>query len=329
MINIKSNQQGVALLLAILIVALVSIVSIEMLTQRQLQIYRTANLYFRDQGYQISLGVEAWAKSILQQDFENDKKNSISVDSELDVWSTASFDYTIELAEINGNIFDLQGRLNLNNLVKEGKVQDKWLTVYQRLLNLLDLSPSLAVTLVDWMDSNEQPTGTSGAEDVYYIALEPPYRTANQNLSHLSELLLIKGYDQKIYQILKNYVYIAPDEEKVNINTSSKELIQALIPGLTVSEADSVLGMIEINPYLKIEDFTSHPQIMDKAVDAGLLMISSNYFSVNSQVDIDKTKINLQSIINRDKLGNIRVVSRQESFVYKKTTLSQENDKPE
>ncbi|RKZ98493.1 MAG: general secretion pathway protein GspK, partial [Gammaproteobacteria bacterium] len=40
------SQTGIALLLAIMIVALVSIISVNMLTQRQLQIYRTSNLYF-------------------------------------------------------------------------------------------------------------------------------------------------------------------------------------------------------------------------------------------------------------------------------------------
>ena len=68
------KQKGMALLMAIMIVALVAIISVNMLTQRQLQIYRTANLYFKEQAYQYTLAIERWVISVLTQDLEREKK---------------------------------------------------------------------------------------------------------------------------------------------------------------------------------------------------------------------------------------------------------------
>ena len=317
------SQTGIALLLAIMIVAIVSIISVNMLTQRQLQIYRTSNLYFREQAYQFSLSVERWGISVLTQDFEKSKKengkNNVQYDSHEDVWNTALVAFDVDQATITGVIFDLQGRFNLNNLVVKGKVNVKWLESYKRLLESLDLPLSLAAALVDWIDENEQPTGNDGVEDIYYIALEQPYRAANQPLAHVSELLLIKGYTLDVINVLKPYVFVMAEETAVNVNNSSSHVLQAVLPGITASQAASIVDGIIISPFKQIEDLMKDPNLDDKAVEMSQIGVSSNYFAVNSYVQIDKTQLSLQSIINRDKNGNILVKSRQESIWYEKS----------
>ena len=312
------KQQGVALLMAILIVALVVIISVHMITQRQLQIYRTANLFFRDQANQYSLAVEAWGLSVLYQDFERDKKAGQFIDSYQDVWNTALFDFEVDQVTLDGTIFDLQGRFNLNNLVKGGKVQTQWLDSYKRLLTALDLPVSLAESLLDWLDANEHTTGSYGAEDVYYISLEIPYRTANQKLVHLSELLLVKGYDKKVYTTLKPYVFVAPEITAVNVNTSTDMVLQAIIPGLSKTEAGSLLTRIKTTPFIAVNDVLADPAVQNKAVPSSLLDVKSSFFTVNSFVAIDKSKVTMQSVITRSKTGQVKVLNRQESLLYEK-----------
>lgn len=314
------NQQGIALLMAILIVAMVAIISVHMITERQLQIYRTANLFFRDQANQYSLAVESWGLSVLYQDFKKQKKESKDTftDSHQNLWNTALFDFEVDQVTLDGTIFDLQGRFNLNNLVKDGKVQSNWLNNYKRLLTTLDLPVSLAETLLDWLDTDEQPTGGFGAEDIYYIALEHPYRTANQKLNHLSELLLVKGYDKDVYNKLKSYVFVAPELTAVNINTTTDKVLQAMIPGLSAAHANSLLSQIETTPFSSVSVFVADPLIKDIKVQADQLGVSSNYFAVNSYVHIDKTKAAMQSIIKRSNSGSVRVLNRQGSILYEK-----------
>ena len=317
--TIYSHQQkGMALLMAIMIVALVAIISVNMLTQRQLQIYRTSNLYFREQAYQYSLAIERWGISVLSQDLEREKNDNHHFDSHQDIWNTALLDFDVEQATIDGVIFDLQGRFNLNNLVVNGKVQKKWEFIYKRLLNSLDLPSSLSNTLIDWMDADEQPFGSSGAEDIYYIALDNAYRTSNQPLVNVSELLLIKGYDQQVIETLKPYVFVAQEETPININTSTTIVLQAIIPGLSAAQAESLMDEIKKKPFAVIDDFLQHPTINDKAIEANHVSVISNYYTVTSNVIIDKTEVNLQSIISRDKQDGIRIVNRQESLWYER-----------
>ena len=320
------QQNGIALLMAIMIVALVAIISVDMITQRQLQIYRTANLYFRDQAYQFCLGIERWGISALYQDFEKDKKESRMVDTHQDIWNTALVDFDVEQATIEGEIFDLQGRFNLNNLILDGKVQVKWMASYKRLLASLDLPVSLADTLADWIDTNEQPTGSSGAEDIYYIALPAPYRAANQPLVHLSELLLIKDYSPEVYNTLKPYVFVAKLVTPVNINTSSVAVLMAVIPSLSDGQADSLISQIQSEPFLSVAEFLKESAIEDKAIEVSQVSVLSNFYVVNSHALIDKTKVSLQSVLNRNEQGQIQVISRQETLLYENLSRQKESE---
>ncbi len=314
---ILKKQQGIALLMAIMIVALVSIVSINMLTQRQLQIYRTANIYFKDQAYQFCLAVERWGLSVLIQDY----KQTGEYDSTKDVWNKKLDKFAIEQATITGVIFDLQGRFNLNNLVLNGKINPKWFASYKRLLNSLKLPLSLADTLLDWIDRDEQAM-TNGAEDIYYIALDHPYRAANQPLNNVSELLLIKGYSEKIVQRLKPFVFTADEKTAVNINTSSSVVLQAVLSGISESQAVTLANSLRVLPMQKIADFKKLPSVKDIAFEEDFLSVSSNYFAINSYVLIDKIQVNLQSIIYRDNNGFILVRSRHESLDYNSAFVS-------
>ncbi len=321
-----NRQKGIALLMAIMIVALVAIISVDMITQRQLQIYRTANLYFRDQAYQFCLGIERWGISALRQDFEKDKKESRMVDTHQDIWNSVLVDFDVEQATIEGEIFDLQGRFNLNNLILDGKVQVKWMASYKRLLASLDLPVSLADTLADWIDTNEQPTGSSGAEDIYYIALQQPYRAANQPLLHLSELLLIKDYSPEVYNTLKPYVFVAKPATPVNINTSSATVLKAIIPDLSDSLADSLINQIQSKPFLSVDEFLKESAFQDKAIEASQVSVLSNFYVVNSHALIDKTKVSLQSVLNRNEQGHIQVISRQETLLYENLSRQKESE---
>jgi len=313
-----------------MIVALVAIISVNMLTQRQLQIYRTANLYFSEQAYQYSLAIERWGVSVLSQDLKREKKNKESFDSYQDVWNTALVDFDVEQATLDGVIIDLQGRFNLNNLVIEGKVNKQWEKTYKQLLSSLGLPLSLSATLIDWIDTNEEVSGTSGAEDIYYIALEKPYRASNQPLVNVSELFWVKGYTKEVINTLKEHVYVATSETAINVNTSSASVLVAIVPGLSSVDAESILTQIEKQPFLTIEEFMKVPAISDKAIELEQISVNSNYFSIISNVTIDKTKVSLQSIVQRSEKGNIQIINRKQSPWYEATinkTSSESIDK--
>jgi general secretion pathway protein K len=309
-------QEGVALIMALVIVVMVSIVSISMITERQLQIHRTTNIYANSQAYQFAVAVERWGLGVLQLDYKKDKDSNQFMDGSQDIWNTSLFDFPVEMAKVNATIFDLQGRFNLNNLVVQGKVNIQWLEAYKRLLSALGLSVSLADALVDWMDVNEQPMSVSGAEDIYYMSQDSPYRTANQALSNLSELLLVKGYSADIYEILKSHVYVADELTAVNINTASSKVMEAMVPGLSPVQSESLTEQLKSVPFLTLDEFINHETIKEKAVVTEMITVRSDYFVVNSSVNIDKINLNLQSVLYRDQKGSVFMMNRQELPLY-------------
>ena len=96
---------------------------------------------------------------------------------------------------------------------------------------------TLVDALVDWIDPDALPYGADGAEDAYYLARPTPYYPANRALVDLSELALVRGYDQTVIDRLAPYVCVLPVPTPVNVNTAGPEVLSAVIPGLTLDDA--------------------------------------------------------------------------------------------
>ena len=106
------NQQGVALIIALVITTIaVSLASLAMYRQ-QLQIRLSANISNLEQAYEYATGMEDWSKKILEQDYKDDPK----VDSLQEDWASDLPPIAIPGGSLKGQLFDLQGRINLNSL---------------------------------------------------------------------------------------------------------------------------------------------------------------------------------------------------------------------
>ena len=80
-------------------------------------------------------------------------------------------------------------RLNINAL-PTGKHQRKLARI--RLMALPAMTPHIADALLDWMDSDDDPS-EFGAESSYYTTLARPYRPRQNRFTSIDELLLVRG----------------------------------------------------------------------------------------------------------------------------------------
>ncbi|MED5468014.1 MAG: type II secretion system minor pseudopilin GspK, partial [Pseudomonadota bacterium] len=76
-----SRQQGVALIMVLLAMALVVLMASGMTRQQSLRVFKAGHYLAQQQGQSIALGAEEFAKRILVRDYEEDKENSVMVDS--------------------------------------------------------------------------------------------------------------------------------------------------------------------------------------------------------------------------------------------------------
>ncbi len=73
------KQRGVALIIAIVMVAIATVLAVRIGTRASLDQRRTAGLIALDQAWHVALGAEAWAIEVLRKDCEDSKKPITSV----------------------------------------------------------------------------------------------------------------------------------------------------------------------------------------------------------------------------------------------------------
>lgn len=230
----NKHQQGVALVTAVLIVALAAMLAINVEFNGYLDQRRTANAFAVDQSFEVALGGEAWASDSLRRD----KLQSPKTDDFTEEWATPIPPIPLEEigGEFEGQLEDLQGRFNLNNLVQydgggQGTVDEAAVERLQRLLEFVELEPKWAKLIADWIDSDNNPQFPDGAEDTVYTGLSPPYRTANMPITRTSELLALPEFGLERYKKLAPFITALPAGTPINLCTASAELLDAIVDG--------------------------------------------------------------------------------------------------
>jgi len=291
--KILIRQQGVALITVLLIVALATIAAVAMTTRQQLDIRRTANVINGEQAYMYALGGENWVKRILRRDGKQNR-----IDSFLDIWAIPIPPLTIPGGSIEGQVEDLQSRFNLNNLIKEGQASHEDIILFEHLLRILELSPMLAQVVVDWIDSDME-TRHEGAEDNTYLTQTPAYRTSNTLFSSPTEIRLLAGFDNKVYKTLLPYICTLPTRTPINVNTAPLPVLMALAEGLNEMGANILIAERENKPFESERDFLIHDALAGLNINTDHLSVSSDYFLLRTQVQIDQTRAQLNSVLHR------------------------------
>lgn len=301
----KDDERGVALLLALLILALLVALILEFDGEARRE-YRDAAA-FRDnfKAQTLTRAAVRAAGAVLQQDFLKDKKAGESYDSPTDLWAMPIKNYAIGDGFLSAQIEDERGKLNLNDLAAEAgdAIQKKAkIDRFKRLFELLQLNPDLVDAVVDWVDKddNQEP---AGAESLYYQSQRPPYRAANAPLSGPGDFRLIKGFTPEIVDRLSRYATLFPLEggSLVNINTADSLVLQALDPAITQSIAAEI---IQGRPYKKKEDLDRVSSFKD--IGAKLRVgqsgydVSSDVFSARLAITVNDVTKTVWVVLQRD-----------------------------
>lgn len=305
MINRQTQQRGAALITAVLITAIATIAAVAMASRQHLDIRRTTNVVESSQAYLFALGAEEWGRQLLVRDGKDNKIDHLDED-----WATPLAGIEVEGGMVAGSIEDLQGRFNLNNLVRDKQQSAVDIERFRRLLRQLGLDEELVYPVVDWIDENEDVTIPGGAEDFEYLGRDLPYRTPNSKMASVSELLLIKGFDRKIYDELKPYVTVLPEQTDINVNTASAEVIMMLAEDITQSEADQLIEERAPDGFQAVDDFTGHTAIAGRIKDSSGLSVESRYFIINAAAEFGRGRTSLYSLVVRDKNAKVEVAMR-------------------
>ena len=296
--KLPARSRGVALITALLITAITASLASGLAWNNALDVRRTMVLLFHEQGMQVALGAESWIRNILRDD---------AIDSQTDhlgeLWASElpglPVDNDSVQGAVTGNIEDLQGRFNVNNLIaQKGEVDEDVLEQFRRLLRALDLDSRLAGVAADWIDADQNASFPDGAEDPIYTGLTPPYRTYNRLLSNVTELAALEGMDKASFDILLPHITALPGRTQINVNTATAAVLQSLDENMDAATvADLLLQREEAG-------FSDFMQTFTTLFEAGSPMVqqitdTSSYFQLKAVVQIDTVRVTYFSVLLR------------------------------
>jgi general secretion pathway protein K len=299
----RHDERGVALLLAILVLALLVALILEFDSEARRE-YREASA-FRDNFKATVLtraAVQA-ARAVLQMDHLKDKQTGQMYDSTTDLWAFPIEKYAIGDGLMTAQIQDERSKLNLNDLATavDPNVKKTKVLRFKRLLSLLQINPDLVDAIVDWVDADEIPE-PSGAESNFYQGLRPSYRAANAPLQTMREMRLIKGMTPEIVDKLLQYVTVYPQEgeSRININTADVLVLQALDPRISQTMAGEI---IQNRPFKTVQDLDRVGSFAEIAKELRLLSVydvKSNIFSARMSLTVSETNKSGTVVLQRD-----------------------------
>jgi general secretion pathway protein K len=300
---VRKSDRGVALITAMLISALATIVAANLAWDSALHVRRTTIILNHDQAMQVALGAESWVIGILHQDKEDSQTDHLG-----EIWATDLPGLPVEGGEVFGSVRDLQGRFNVNNLVDQnGEVEEESREQFRRLLNARDIDPRFAGIAADWIDTDLDASFPDGAEDSIYTGMLPPYRAANQSLTSISELAAIEGMNKQTFDILKAHISALPGRTSVNVNTATAAVLQSLDENMSVSDVEALVAEREAGGFTDIEtSFASlvAPDVLNRLED------SSQYFQLKVIVRIDTVLFTMYSLLQRNDRGDVTPILR-------------------
>lgn len=289
------KQAGIALITVMLIVALTASVAAFMAWQQNIWVRQAENMRDQAQASAIARAAIDWARVILAEDA---RKNN--VDHLGEPWATTLIPIAVEAGTVTGVVVDQQGLYNLNNLVRGGKASERDVAVFQRLLELLDLPPALANAVADWIDTDQDVRAPGGAEDADYLALDQPYRTANQFILDIGSLYRIKGFDKTIIERLRPFISALPEPMPINVNTAPAEVLAALIQDMPLETAKALVSARKADHFTDQADFRARLTASQaNQVQGNEISVNSRYFVVTSRAEFGRSRVSYEALLSR------------------------------
>ncbi len=299
-----ARQRGVALITAILIVAIATVLAVQVGYQAFLDQRRTVTTLALDQGYEVALGAEAWVADVLQRDARQGSRT----DDYTEEWAMRLPPLPVDGGEITGQVDDMQARFNLNSLVKWDAASNQFVTDkdavarFARLLELLEIEPKWASLIADWIDSDIDAGFPDGAEDPVYTGMTPAYRTANMPITRTSELLSIADFGLERYQKLEPFVTALPIGTPINLCTALPQVLDALTKQKEYSASLKTTAQLRKERcFPTIADFQATLDPADKKllIDGNVVSQTSSYFRLSAVVTLGTTQLTMYSLLYR------------------------------
>ena len=207
----RKGNEGVALILTLLFVVLLSVLVVEFAYQAQVEASYALNggnefqarLAARSAVYN---GIAILETDRLETELAAAESGGVLSDSRLSSWALPSQFEPLNDAVMRTTISDEYGKINLNALTYDDgsgvpavreHIQEALIVFFQNRDESAN-AEAIVDSLIDWLDEDDD-VFNNGAESDFYQSSENPYPCKNGPMDSIDELLLIKGVSPDLY----------------------------------------------------------------------------------------------------------------------------------
>jgi general secretion pathway protein K len=292
-----TSQRGAALLAAMLTVALVATFAAGALWQQWKSIEVEGAERQRTQARWLLTGALDWARVILREDARAGNAGA-PADHLAEPWAVplqearlssflsalpdgtgASVDET-KLAQqvlLSGQISDLQGRLNVTNLLQGDQLDATTVIAFQRLFDALGLPPAQLSLLTQGLAAAQRKNETSPlmpqrVSQLTWLGLTPQTRTP------------------------------------INVNTASIQVLYASVPGMSLSDAQRLVQQRERQHWASLDAFQ---KALGRSINlSDAFSVSTKFFEVTGRLRMPQTVLQERSLVQRE-MQDLKVLWRE------------------
>ncbi len=281
-----AGEEGVALLLALLFVTLLSAIVVTFCYETEVDASLAGNDGADFEAYVAAKSAVAIGLGLLAEDvLALDEFSSPEFDNLLDIWAETQPQEAVNEAMAITTVRDEYGKLNLNALFHydEGGEQVEHMQLVEALglvlehrieMLQLDDDPKVVADLIlDWLDEDDE-IREEGGEDEYYEAYEIPFQCKDAPMDSIEELLKIMSPElyfgvssdpaldaeddpeemtpeEEIWPLNEIFTVHGEPTGRINLMTASPELVYALAGPMGLNP-DEILSMQLDNPAIEL-----------------------------------------------------------------------------
>ncbi|MBO1013655.1 type II secretion system minor pseudopilin GspK [Achromobacter sp. SD115] len=291
------RERGAAVVSALIIVAIVAALTTGLFQRQTASTRRVENEMARVQARAMLAGGIDWARLIVR---DHGKRESTTRGDQ--IWATPVLDTRIErpgderVAVFSGRVQDEQGKYNLYNLANNGVPQPEQELVLRRLLSTLQLPDTLAARMVEIMAAAQPVAPPADAPSA------PPGRPAPDARAPLprgvDEVAALLALDPAVRSELRRTMTVLPVATSVNVNTAPAEVLAALAPGLSLSQARSLAGERDRgNWFNNAGDFANRLAGAGVKTPPPTVVTTSGWFLASGIVAYERARISMQALL--------------------------------
>jgi general secretion pathway protein K len=318
----RDTSRGAALLLAMLTVTLVATFAASAMWQQWRAVEVETAERAQVQSAWILIGALDWSRLILREDGRSGGADHLAepwavplqearlstflaAQGNVSQVEDASTDTTD--AFLSGQISDMQGRLNITNLVDGGPSQAVAVRQFTRLFEQLGL-PSQQLGMLT--DAIRQAQVAAGA-DSSSAPLMPP------TVSQLGWL----GLAPATVAALAPHVTLLPVRTPVNVNTADIPVLMAAIDGLDMASAQKIVQARETRHFRTLADVRELVGATAETFNEGSLAVASSYFEVRGRLRLGDAMVDERSLVRKQGI-EVTTLWRERGAFDRETTHS-------